>query len=216
MGKARRNRSTVRCRKGSADGPVFLWLENLDLGFALTDQAQRDRLYATRRLRSRQFAPQDRRQAEPDQIVERTTCKIGVNQFLVEPPWIVDRLDNCVLGDFMKNDALDVDVVQRVTLVQDFLKVPGNRFAFAIRIGRKIQVVGALDGVLDGLKVLFRFGIHRPDHMEVFVRLNGPVFGDEIAHVTDAGEDFEVCAKILVDGLRLGRRLDDDYVHDHR
>jgi hypothetical protein len=34
--------------------------------------------------------------------------------------------------------------------------------------------------------------------------------------MTDAGEDLEVRAEILVDGLRLGRRLYDDYVHDHR
>jgi hypothetical protein len=77
-------------------------------------------------------------------------------------------------------------------------------------------MICALDGILDGLKVFFCLGINGPDHMKVFVRLNGPVFGDEVTHMTDAGEDLEVRAEILVDGLRLGRRLYDDYVHDHR
>ena len=77
-------------------------------------------------------------------------------------------------------------------------------------------MIRALHGVLDGLEVLFRLWVDGPDHMKVFVWLDGPVFGDEVAHMADAGEDLEVRAKILVDCLRLGGRLDDDYVHDHR
>ena len=124
MGQACRHGSTVLCREGGRDGPVFLRIENLDLGFAFADQAQGDRLHASRRFRSRQFAPQDWRQAEPDQIVERAAGEIGVDQLAVQFARVVYRLDNGVLGDFVENDAFDNDIVQGTALGQDFLQMP--------------------------------------------------------------------------------------------
>src|SRR5690242_9786913 len=64
------------------DRPVFARLEYLDLGFALADQAQRNRLHATGRAAARQFAPQHRRKREPDQIIECATRQIRLDQLV--------------------------------------------------------------------------------------------------------------------------------------
>src|SRR5213078_3916068 len=53
------------------DRPIFARAEGFDLGFALADEAQRDRLDAAGRAAAWQFAPQHRRQREPDEIIER-------------------------------------------------------------------------------------------------------------------------------------------------
>ena len=46
------------CLEKGFNGPVFVASEGLDLGFAVTDQPQRDRLDAASRARTRQLAPQ--------------------------------------------------------------------------------------------------------------------------------------------------------------
>jgi len=61
------------------DRPVFAGLERLDLGLALADQAQRDRLHPPRRARAGQLAPQHRRQGEADQVVERPARQVGLD-----------------------------------------------------------------------------------------------------------------------------------------
>ncbi len=66
------------------DGPVFAALEDLDLGLALADQAQRHRLHAAGRAAARQLAPQDGREGEAHEIVQRAARQIGVDQRLVE------------------------------------------------------------------------------------------------------------------------------------
>ena len=66
------------------DLPVFLADEALDLGLAVADQPQRHRLHAAGRARARQLAPQDRREREADEIVERAARQIGVDQRRVD------------------------------------------------------------------------------------------------------------------------------------
>ena len=64
-------------REQGLDGPVFVGPEGLDLGLAVADEAQRDRLHAAGRAGARQLAPQHRRQGEADEIVERAAGQIG-------------------------------------------------------------------------------------------------------------------------------------------
>src|SRR5206468_3438309 len=82
MGEAGLQRLLLRCAEQGIDRPVFAGLEDLDLGFALADQAQRDRLDPAGRTAARQLAPQYRRQREADQVVERPAGEIGVDQRL--------------------------------------------------------------------------------------------------------------------------------------
>ena len=89
------------------NGPVFLRAERLDLHLALDDQAQADRLHAPRRFRSRQLAPQHRRQVEPHQIIQRAACQIGAHQFHIHFARVLHRLGDGGFGDRVEHHALD-------------------------------------------------------------------------------------------------------------
>src|SRR5258708_30274136 len=62
------------------DGPVFAWLERLDLGFALADEAERHRLDAARRATAPQLAPQHRPPGESHHGVQGTPGPISAHQ----------------------------------------------------------------------------------------------------------------------------------------
>ena len=82
-------------------------LEGLDLEFAVADEAQRHRLHAAGRARARQLAPQDRRQGEADEIVERAAREIGIDQrpSIWRGCFMASSTD--CLGDGVEHDALD-------------------------------------------------------------------------------------------------------------
>ncbi len=42
------------------------------------------------------------------------------------------------LGDLVEDYAFDVDIVEQAALAQQLFDMPGNRFAFAIRVGCQI------------------------------------------------------------------------------
>ena len=193
--------------------PVFLRREVLDLGFAVAHQAQRHRLHAARRAASRQFAPQHRRQREPDQIVEGAPGQVGVDEFAVELARVGEGVEHRALGDFVEHHALDIDALEHVLLVQHLAHVPRDGLALAVRVGGEIEVLGTLDGVGDLVQVLAGLAVDLPVHGEVVVGAHRAVLGRQVAHVAVAGQHGIARAQVLVDGLGLGRRLDDDDVH---
>ena len=94
--------------KRRRDLPIFLRPEDLDLALAVDDQAQRDRLHPARRLGAGQLAPQDRRQREADQIIERAARPVGVDQILIERARPRHRLGHRRLGDGVEGHPLDL------------------------------------------------------------------------------------------------------------
>ena len=93
------------------DGPILARDKRLDRGLALANQAQRDRLHAPRRARSRQLAPQDRRQREAYEIIQCAPRAIGVDQIVVEHARIGHGGQDGGFGDFGKYDPLNGDAV---------------------------------------------------------------------------------------------------------
>jgi hypothetical protein len=91
--------------------------------------------------------------------------------------------------------------------------VPGDRLAFAIGVGGEDQLVGAFDRVRYFFHYFLGLRVYVPVHFEVFVGLDRPVFGGEVAHVPERGNDLVAAAKVLVDGLGLGSRFNDYDVH---
>jgi hypothetical protein len=195
------------------DGPVFLGLELLDLDLAIDDQPQADRLYAARRARPRQLAPQHRRKGEAHQVVERATGQVGVHQFHVDVARIAHRLGDRSLGDGVEHHPLHGRALDGLLLLQHLEHVPGDGLAFAIRVGGEDDLVGALGGHGDVVQPLGRLHVHVPRHGEVLVRPDRSILGRQVADVTVGRQDRVVGSQILVDGLGLGRALDDDDVH---
>ena len=200
-----------RCRAEIGfDRPVFLRLERFDLELALADEAERHRLHAACRARAGQLAPQHRRQREADEIIERTASEIGVDQLLVDLAGMRHRVQHGRLGYRVENDALDLGLAEGLALPQRLQHVPGNRLAFAVRVGCENQPVGRFDGIGDVLQPLLGACIHLPDHLEVVIGVDRPVLGRQVADMTIARQDLEIPAQILVDRLRLGGRLDNN------
>ncbi len=64
----------------SIDRPVFASYETFDLLFALDDHPQGGALHAACRQPTADLAPEQRREVETDQVVERTPGLLGVDQ----------------------------------------------------------------------------------------------------------------------------------------
>ena len=191
------------------DGPELPRLEDLDLGLALADQPQGDRLHAAGRAAARQLAPQHRRQGEADQVVQGAPRQVGVDQLAVQVARMLEGVEHGVLGDLVEDHAADLDPAQGLAPAQLLGDVPGDRLALAIRVGGEVEPGGPPDGVGDLLQPLLRAVVHLPVHGEVFVRPHRAVLGRQVAHVAIAGQHLEGAAQVLVDRLRLGRRFDD-------
>ena len=194
--------------------PVFAGDESLDLEFTVADEAQRDGLDAASRAGARQLAPQDRGQVEADEVVERAAGEIGLDQRRVDLARVLHRVEDRVLGDGVEDDTLDLLVLEDFLVPQDFEYVPGDGLAFAVRVGRQNDLVGALHGAGDVGETLGRLAVDLPFHGEIGVRFDRTVLCGQIAHMAERGENLVAAAEIFVDRLGLGRRFDDDDVHE--
>ena len=181
--------------------------------FAVADDAQSHRLHAPGRARARQLSPQDRGKGEADEIVERAARPVGVDQRLVDLARMAHRFLNRVLGDRVEHHAIDALVLQQLLALEDFVDVPGDRLALAVRVGRQNHSVGLLDRAADVVEPLGGLGIDLPTHGEIVVRVDRAVLGRQIPHMAERGVDAIVLAQIFVDGLGLGGQLDDHDFH---
>ncbi len=192
------------------DGPVFQALEAGDLGLALADQAQRNALHAAGRESRLDFLPQQRRQVEANQVIERTARLLRVDEVVVEALCVRNRLAHGVLRDLVEAHALHVLVFQHAALAQDLGQVPGDRLALAVGVGREIERIGlahrAFDGIDLGAVLLDELVLH----LEVVVGVDRAFLFDEVADVAIRSQHLEIRSEVLLDGLRLGRRFHDD------
>ncbi len=83
--------------------------------------------------------------------------------------------------------------------------MPGDRLAFAIGVGREIEVTGVLDRFCDIGDPLFFVGERLVDHPEIFIRQDRAILFRQIADMTIAGEHLIISAQIFVDGFGFGR-----------
>ena len=96
-----------------------------------------------------------------------------------------------------------------------FGQMLANRFAFAVRVGGKINRGGGLRGLLqirhDFLVVaLLGIGNDFVMRLEIILDVHAQVFRGQILDMPDRGHHDVVLAEIFIDRFRLGRRFDDD------
>ena len=213
--QARVERLVARCRQRGHDRPVFLANKPLDFQFTIADEPQRHRLHAAGRAGAGQFAPQHRRQRKTNEVIERAARQIGVDQRLVDLAGLPHRLRHRLLGDGVEHDALNGLAVERLFLLQKFEDVPGDRFAFAIGVGRQDEFVGALDRTRDIVEPLGRLGIDLPEHAKIVIRVHRAALGRQVADMAERGQDLVALAQIFVDRFRLGGRFYQYEVHSN-
>ena len=79
---------------------------------------------------------------ETDQIVQSAAGLLRIDQIHFDFARIGDGIEHGIFGDFVEHDTLWLDVFQAAFGFEDFKKVPGNRFAFPIRVGCEVDVFG--------------------------------------------------------------------------
>ena len=102
----------------SLDRPVFARREFLDFFFALHNHAQRRALHASRRQAAAHLLPQQWRQVEAHQVVERAPCLLGVDQVGRQLARVLDGFVDGALGDLVKHHAVDALVLERLPVFQ--------------------------------------------------------------------------------------------------
>ncbi len=194
------------------DGPVLLGDEAADLVLTVADQPQRDRLHPAGGDAAGDVAPQRRRQPVADDPVDRAAGLLGVDEVRVDRAGTGERGQDRVAGDLGEHDP----VVRGRVDAGDLGDVPGDRLTLTVQVGGEKHPLGVLGCLLDRADDLGRcLGDLVAQMHLVAADLDGEVAARQVADVPDRGQDPVVRAQVLLDGLRLGRRLDDDEVLSH-
>ena len=212
MREPRGERRARRRGEAAFDGPIFARAEGFDFRFAFANQAKGDRLHTPRGTRTRQLPPQHRRKRIAHQIIQRAPRQIGFDQRLIQIARMRHRILYGALGDFIEGDALNMLALQRPTLGQHILHMPGNRFPFTVRVGCQIQSLGALQRSRNAAHLLFAARVLAPEHGEILIRQDRTILFFQIADMAIGGQYREIPAQIFFNRLRLGRRFHNDNV----
>ena len=197
------------------DGPVFARLECGNFLLALADQAQRRALHAPRRQSPAHLLPQQRREVEPDQVIERAPRLLRIDQVPGQLPRCLDGFANAVASDFIEGHTMHLLAIEITPFPENLVQMPGDRLTLAVRVGCEVQGLGLAQRACDGAD-MSRVALDQLVlHAEVVLWIDGALLGDEIAHVAVRGQHLEIPAEIFLDRLRLGRRFHDDQVCRH-
>ena len=137
------------------DRPVFTRLEGFDFKFTLNDHSQGRALYPTRRQTALYFLPEQRRKIKAHQVVERTARLLRTNKISRNLAWISNGILHGLLRDLVEDDTMYVLVSQNVPFFEKFDQVPGDCFAFPVRVSRKVQGISFLQRTNNRVYVLF-------------------------------------------------------------
>ena len=75
--------------------------------------------------------------------------------------------------------------------------MPGNGFAFSIRVGCEIEVFGFFSGGHNGINVFAVAGNQLVFHGEIVVGIHRAVFWYQIAHMAVGSENFKIAAEVF-------------------
>ena len=207
--------------EGRGQAPVLGGDERHSLALPLHDDAGGDALHAARRQPRLDLLPQHRRHFVAVEPVQDASRLLGVDQPAVDVARRLDCRPDRRSGDLVEHHPLHVDPLGRL---QHLLQVPGNRLSLAVLVGRQIQdvrlgeqfpelgdllaLVGS-DHVERFEAVLDVDAESRPRLILVLLR-NGRRALRQVAHVADGGFHDVFGAEVSGDGVRLGRRFNDD------
>ena len=83
--------------------------------------------------------------------------------------------------------------------------MPGNGLSLAVGVGCHDQAIVGLQGGGDVREALRRLSVDFPIHLEIGIGSHRAILGRQVADRAIGGQDDEILAQILVDGLGLGR-----------
>ena len=121
------------------DAPVLARLEGRDFRFALANHAQRGTLHPAGGQPAPHLLPQQRRQVEADQVVQRAPRLLRVHQVERQLARRGHRLAHGVAGDLVEHYAVHGLVLEVAALLENLGQVPGDGLTLTVRVGRKVQ-----------------------------------------------------------------------------
>src|SRR5262249_27126742 len=132
--------------KMRVNGPVFLFLERLDLALALYDQSKSHGLHAPSRKPPANFVPKQRGNLISDDPVEHTARLLRIDQVPIDFTRPLKSFFHRALGNFIESDAADalmpvflalfLFLLALGSVAEFFCEVRGNGLAFPVGIGR--------------------------------------------------------------------------------
>ena len=149
--------------------PVARGAERQALFFALDDHAHGDALHAPRAEAGLHLLPQHRRQRVAVEPIENAAALLRADEVLVDVVLLGQRRLHGLFGDFVEDDAADLDLG-----LEQLLEVPADRLAFAVGVGRENQFRGVLHRGLEGRDVLLLVAGHHVIRREVAVGVDRP------------------------------------------
>jgi hypothetical protein len=75
------------------------------------------------------------------------------------------------------------------------------------------ELARALHGAGDVVEALLGLVVDLPDHAEIGLGIDRAILGRQIPDMAERGQHFVAGAKILVDGLGLGGRFNNNDIH---
>ena len=121
----------VKCGKRAGDTIALFRLELLDLAFTLYNEAYGNALYTSCRELWHDLAPEDRRDLIAHDTIKHTTSLLCIDEIDVDRTRRLDGIEDCRFGDFVKDDALGLGLVETEHLRQ----VPADSLSLAVFIG---------------------------------------------------------------------------------
>ena len=182
---------------------VGLALESLDFVLALHDEAHGHALHAAGAEGGLDFAPEDGADLVAHQAVEHAAGLLGVDEVHVDAARVLDGVEDGRLGNLVEDDALRRLRVE----LQGLLQVPGDGLSLAVLIGCQPHLLGALDGFLQLADQAALVVAHLVLRLVLVLHVDAHFFLGQVADVAVARLHRVVLAEKFLDGLRLGRRL---------
>src|SRR6185437_5914347 len=192
------------------DRPVLDRLERADLPLPLHDEPERDGLHAAGRDSLLYGFPKHRARLVADEAVEHAARLLGFDLLGVDRPGIQDGALHRVFRDLVKEHALDrqrAGAALRPDLAGD---VRGDRLTLAVRVGGDEHFPAVLRCVLQRGDGFFLAGNRHEVGEKPVVDVDAELLLGKVHDVAHRGAHAVAAPQVLADGLRLGRRLDDD------
>ena len=181
--------------------PVFLRHELRNFLLAIANQLQRDRLHAARAQAAADLVPQQRADLVADEPIEHAPRLLRIDHLQIDRARMLHRFLHRLLGDLVEHQAVDLFLLRP----ELFGQMPADRFAFAIGVGRDVDVGRILRRALQlGDHFLARRDrfVHR---REIIIDVDAKLALRQIADVSHRREHFVVASEIFIDGFCLRR-----------
>jgi hypothetical protein len=192
--------------QADGDVPVLFGDEGVDLALAVDEEAEGHRLDAAGGEAEGELGPDQRRDVVADDAIEDAASALGVVEVVVELARVLDAVVDALLRDLVELHALDLEA-RALDLLLD---VERDRLALAIGVGRQHHVVDLLGRRLELLEDLLFALDDRVGLREIVREVDGLRALGQVLEVPLRGEHVVARAEVLLDGLRLGRRLNDN------